>query len=149
MEDSTESNSNAVNVNKEDTDTGKDDDGFIDIEMVASSIRTNDGLLQIPRHLVDFQQTKTKAESDQATTTAESTSVPNCCAICIESYKVGDSVTFSTNPKCCHAFHTDCIVNYFVSSNQSRRTASTTTATINEKYACPVCRQDFLLYYKI
>ena len=141
MEDSTESNSNAVNVNKEDTDTGKDDDGFIDIEMVASSIRTNDGLLQIPRYLVDFhQQAKTKAESDQATTTAESTSVPNCCAICIESYKVGDSVTFSTNPKCCHAFHTDCIVNYFVSSNQSKN---------NEQYACPVCRQDFLLYCNI
>ena len=31
--------------------------------------------------------------------------VPNCCAVCLGSYDVGDKVVWSSNPRCSHAFH--------------------------------------------
>ena len=31
--------------------------------------------------------------------------VPNCCAVCLGSYHVGDEVVWSSNPRCAHAFH--------------------------------------------
>jgi hypothetical protein len=56
--------------------------------------------------------------------------VHNLCAICLESYSPGDSVVWSSNPKCCHVFHTDCMVHYLVHVR-------------NGGTSCPTCRQTF------
>jgi hypothetical protein len=56
--------------------------------------------------------------------------VHNLCAICLESYSPGDSVVWSSNPKCCHVFHTDCMVHYLVHVK-------------NGGTSCPTCRQTF------
>jgi hypothetical protein len=40
--------------------------------------------------------------------------VPNVCAICLEAYKPDETVVWSSNIDCSHAFHQDCILDYLV-----------------------------------
>mmetsp|Transcript_2011 Transcript_2011/g.4622 ORF Transcript_2011/g.4622 Transcript_2011/m.4622 type:complete len:318 (-) Transcript_2011:1337-2290(-) len=67
--------------------------------------------------------------------------VHNLCAICIESYKQGDNVIWSSNNDCIHCFHRECFV----------RAASTATVKLEKDdplcLPCPVCRQTFLNLY--
>jgi hypothetical protein len=56
--------------------------------------------------------------------------VPNVCAICLDTYKQGDSVVWSCNKSCSHAFHQECLVNYLVKVDGT---------------PCPMCRQNFLI----
>jgi hypothetical protein len=55
--------------------------------------------------------------------------VPNGCAICLTCYERDDTVVWSSNPACSHAFHRDCLVGWFV--RQQPETS------------CPCCRQEF------
>mmetsp|Transcript_14773 Transcript_14773/g.18608 ORF Transcript_14773/g.18608 Transcript_14773/m.18608 type:complete len:206 (-) Transcript_14773:89-706(-) len=56
--------------------------------------------------------------------------VPNCCAVCLCTYNIGDTVVWSSNyPKCRHAFHESCITEWFVK--------------IRKGTPCPCCRQEF------
>eukprot|EP00535_Pseudo-nitzschia_heimii_P001445 CAMPEP_0197185510 /NCGR_PEP_ID=MMETSP1423-20130617/12091_1 /TAXON_ID=476441 /ORGANISM="Pseudo-nitzschia heimii, Strain UNC1101" /LENGTH=279 /DNA_ID=CAMNT_0042636591 /DNA_START=13 /DNA_END=852 /DNA_ORIENTATION=+ len=54
---------------------------------------------------------------------------PNCCAVCLSDYRVGDVVTWSSNPKCIHVFHRDCVVDWLIK--------------IQPETPCPCCRQEF------
>jgi hypothetical protein len=56
--------------------------------------------------------------------------VPNNCSICLEAYKPGETVVWSGNPKCNHAFHQECITAYLVKVK-------------DRSTPCPMCRQDF------
>ncbi|MGK3745715.1 MAG: hypothetical protein ACI90V_012576, partial [Bacillariaceae sp.] len=55
--------------------------------------------------------------------------VPNCCAVCLSGYKVGDDVVWSSNPDCAHAFHRDCVVEWLIK--------------MQPETPCPCCRQEF------
>jgi len=55
--------------------------------------------------------------------------VPNCCAICLSPYDVGDAVVWSSNKACKHAFHAQCMVDYFTK--------------MQDGTPCPCCRQEF------
>ncbi len=55
--------------------------------------------------------------------------VPNCCAICLTGYHVGDVVIWSSNKDCAHAFHQDCVVGWLVK--------------MQPETPCPCCRQEF------
>mmetsp|Transcript_18120 Transcript_18120/g.39494 ORF Transcript_18120/g.39494 Transcript_18120/m.39494 type:complete len:265 (-) Transcript_18120:1651-2445(-) len=55
--------------------------------------------------------------------------VPNCCAICLSRYKVGDVVAWSSNPSCIHAFHRECVIDWLVK--------------MQPETPCPCCRQEF------
>lgn len=55
--------------------------------------------------------------------------VPNCCAICLCSYEVGDVVTWSSNPRCVHAFHRECVTDWLIK--------------MQPETPCPCCRQEF------
>lgn len=57
--------------------------------------------------------------------------VATTCAICLEQYQEGETVVWSGNPLCRHAFHQNCILDYLVYENQ-------------EAAPCPCCRQIFL-----
>lgn len=50
-----------------------------------------------------------------------------CCSICLEKYTVGDEISYSKNPKCDHAFHTECISLWCIKHS-----------------LCPLCRNDFV-----
>ena len=52
---------------------------------------------------------------------------PRTCPICCEDYRKGDDIAWSKNEKCCHAFHTDCIVPWLI-----------------ENVDCPLCRSDYI-----
>lgn len=54
--------------------------------------------------------------------------VPNCCAVCLCSYDVGDTIIWSSNDNCKHAFHEECIVPWL---------------TKNQLGECPCCRLEF------
>ncbi len=54
--------------------------------------------------------------------------IPNCCAVCLCSYDVGDTVVWSCNEVCQHAFHDECIVPWLVK---------------NQSGECPCCRSPF------
>lgn len=54
--------------------------------------------------------------------------IPNCCAICLCGYDVGDTITWSYNNKCTHAFHHECILDYLQTQKST---------------PCPCCRREF------
>jgi hypothetical protein len=76
----------------------------------------NNGTLQIKKH-----------EEESA---ARTVVVPITCAICLDSYQEGETVVWSSNPDCRHAFHQNCILDYLVTTEGSKR-------------PCPCCRQWF------
>ena len=55
--------------------------------------------------------------------------VPNCCAVCLSEYRVGDVVTWSSNRDCTHAFHRECVVGWLIK--------------MQPETPCPCCRQEF------
>ena len=130
-------------------DGDDNDDIGIDIQSGIrewiNSTRTNQGVLVLPIHV--SPRRKRHLEDDAAATSSVVVEVSNCCAICLESYKVGESVTWSTNHrKCQHAFHTDCIVRYLaeVMKNEQKKNPNDP----RWKLPCPICRQRFLHLHK-
>lgn len=55
--------------------------------------------------------------------------VPNCCAICLGDYEVGDTVVWSSNQECPHAYHQECICDWLVKMQPAT--------------PCPLCRNEF------
>ena len=59
----------------------------------------------------------------------ELNTVPDCCAICLGNYEVGEKVVWSSNEECPHAFHEDCMVDWLTK--------------MLDGTPCPCCRADF------
>ena len=55
--------------------------------------------------------------------------VPNCCAVCLGCYEQGESVVWSSNRECQHAFHEECVIEWFFKMQNGT--------------PCPCCRQEF------
>lgn len=72
------------------------------------------------------------------------------CAICHEEYKASEKICRSSNPKCKHVFHEECIVQWLVSSGwrMKERTNLTheflATNLLNYDLTCPCCRRSFV-----
>jgi hypothetical protein len=47
--------------------------------------------------------------------------VPNQCAICLEAYQPKNTVVWSRNQDCSHAFHQDCILDYCLVQVQRKK----------------------------
>jgi len=90
----------------------------IDLEEGASDV---DGTIVLTRNIRNGQ-------SNQLTAS-------RCCAICLDSYSVGDPVIWSMNEKCHHVYHQSCIANHFAHSKEKGEV----------QLLCPTCRQDFLV----
>jgi Ring finger domain len=56
--------------------------------------------------------------------------VPNSCAICLSPYEVGDTIVWSSNPMCEHAFHAECMIHWSVEEHGPPH--------------CPCCRKIFI-----
>ena len=56
--------------------------------------------------------------------------VPNCCAVCLGAYAVGDYVVWSPNRACQHAFHEACVTDWLVK--------------MQGDHPCPCCREAFI-----
>ena len=72
--------------------------------------------------------------------------VPSMCAICLSSYRKGESVSWSASPQCSHAYHTSCIVQY--AQTEDRRRMETLSDDTDKKLdvsvPCPLCRSPFV-----
>ncbi len=68
----------------------------------------------------------------------DSESVSNACAICLESYEPGESVVWSANHECPHAYHDNCITEYCLQESQK--------GVVD--LPCPCCRQSFVVLQK-
>ena len=55
--------------------------------------------------------------------------VSGTCIICLNSYNIGDTVAWSGNQKCPHAFHQNCIFSWLLNSKEME---------------CPCCRRIFV-----
>lgn len=87
--------------------------------------------------------------------------VPNMCAICLCPFEVEDKVSWSSNHRCQHIFHYDCILSWLTKTAQrhykrrQRQGEGERGVVINATHAsdgtttdfpvhCPTCRQDFV-----
>eukprot|EP00979_Chaetoceros_neogracilis_P011977 scaffold3063_cov216-Chaetoceros_neogracile.AAC.1 len=52
---------------------------------------------------------------------------PKTCAICLEIYKVNDTICWSANEACHHAYHLDCMMDWLMENDE-----------------CPLCRENYL-----
>ena len=83
-----------------------------------------------------------KEENKMSTTTTTTTKVvSNACAICLDTYQVGQGIAWSCNEQCQHCFHQICITDYLVYRDLKKDSGGEN----NSKAPCPCCRQDFLL----
>jgi hypothetical protein len=98
------------------------DDDVVDNEPSEDFSFSNNGFLQLPG-------TGNNNNHEDTRNTGEDKQVPNCCAICLSDYSVGDTIIWSSNPQCQHAFHDECILEWLI----KKRPAS----------SCPCCREEF------
>ena len=59
--------------------------------------------------------------------------VPAFCAVCLSSYKPGNTIVWSSNRECSHVFHEECIQQWLFKLPQ------------RDGPICPCCRRDFLV----
>lgn len=79
-------------------------------------------LLRLP---ADDGNEATGNSGDVSNNNSNGRTVPGVCAICLSRYEVGEQVAWSPNGRCSHAFHTDCIVQWYVLVSSSIRTLDT------------------------
>ena len=84
--------------------------------------------------------------------------VPNGCSVCLSPFAVGESITWSSNSECKHAFHHSCILDWFKASGRRqcrRRRLEQSEGMLNYandpllkitnfRMECPCCRQVFI-----
>lgn len=57
--------------------------------------------------------------------------VPGTCSICLSNYQVGAEVVWSSNARCDHCFHSECIERWLLRQREGP--------------LCPCCRRDFII----
>ena len=78
------------------------------------------------------------------------------CAVCMNSFEVGQKVVWSSNPECTHVFHHRCLHEWFVAVGTNAWKAEAScyhemeSTEIQEKICkfpklCPFCRRDYFL----
>jgi hypothetical protein len=80
---------------------------------------------------VDF--TNTKGSSSNFYSIRDKRVSPSTCMICLEAFQAGDTLLWSQNQDCSHAFHQECLIEYF----------SRFAGTGDPAAPCPCCRRDF------
>jgi hypothetical protein len=79
--------------------------------------------------LITLPKAGVAINSSLALTKNQLREVPGTCAICLSSYKQGETVVWSSYGQCRHVFHKQCIVTWIKKNFTS---------------SCPCCRRDFI-----
>lgn len=112
------------------------------ISSQSSLVGTENIVLQLPKDADD-----SNIRPDRVN--AHGRWVPSICAICLNSYKKGDLVSWSNSAACSHAYHTYCIVSYaetcsMKQQEQEHIAGSSTTSKLRITVPCPLCRNTFV-----
>jgi hypothetical protein len=92
----------------------------------------------------DIEMGEAAAASTKTSTSSsgwQARTIRGACAICLDHYKVGDVIVSSSNEQCRHAFHQDCVLDYFLHLHQGHEEEEEVAATLSAP--CPCCRQSF------
>jgi Ring finger domain len=73
-------------------------------------------------------------QTTTTTTTEEEKDNSNICGICLEDLVTGQQCVSSSNSRCRHVFHEECIVEWFINRRD---------------WFCPTCRQSFVCHQDI
>ena len=147
------------------------DDGSCCSGCSKHSLRSDDGiiaaqpgkeLLALPIHREksseEEKQQPKQGEEQDSNDGDDVVLVANGCVICLEPYQSGETVVWSKNQDCIHAFHQECLIEYFQAANKgnwrlgslfdNQSDVDNSHNDISTEFAdtiCPCCRQDFFL----
>mmetsp|Transcript_4960 Transcript_4960/g.10268 ORF Transcript_4960/g.10268 Transcript_4960/m.10268 type:complete len:242 (+) Transcript_4960:115-840(+) len=111
------------------------------IELIEQNIRDND--LSIRDILLQLRAPNKRIGWNLGAKNARH--VGGVCAICLESYKVGDEVSWSAQQECCpHAFHTSCLCAYAKRQQLEAQERHGENNPHGKQIPCPLCRRPFL-----
>ena len=115
---------------------------------------TDDQRVSIPLSgtSVVIQDTESKEESISGSRRL----VSNGCAICLCLFEEDDKITWSSNSKCTHVYHSDCILNWYLAvGRKAQKQRKRDNRNMSDEQAlslicdfpilCPCCRQDFCI----
>jgi hypothetical protein len=101
-------------------------------------------------HDIETEQVQEDIETGETTAASKTSSgradgwqqrtIQSGCAICLDPYEVGDDIVWSSNEQCRHAFHQECVLDYFLHLHQYDKEEDI-AATLSGP--CPCCRQSF------
>jgi len=70
--------------------------------------------------------------------------VPIFCSICLSEYELSQSICWSNNHQCTHAFHTECMIQWLVTLGRKQSLNKRFTRYPKDELQCPCCRQEFV-----
>ena len=83
---------------------------------------------------IEEDDDKNKAMVKVRSTRDARISSSGACSICLEAYQQHDTLIWSLNQDCSHAFHQDCLLEFFARNTGKQGKIAT---------PCPCCRRDF------
>ena len=114
-----EANSGGPNGCEDDADDDEDDESrIVEVPLPGLKILAGDPMADTPAATC---RTGTKRR------------VPAFCAVCLSSYRTGNTIVWSSNWECAHVFHEECIQQWLFKLPQ------------RDGPICPCCRRDFLV----
>ncbi len=129
--DNDNNNNNNNNSSSSNSSSSNNNNNNNDNSVISNMDSESESIVTIPKPGVLAETAETIRTKDNLR------QVTGTCAICLSSYKAGETVVWSSNTDCPHAFHTNCIVTWI----KKRYTSS-----------CPCCRRGFIdadLYSKV
>jgi hypothetical protein len=151
---------------QEDMETGEiavvvdDADHDLETEQVQEDIETGEAadVVDDADHDLETEQVQEDIETGETTAASKTSSgdgtrratgwqprtIQSGCAICLDPYEVGDDIVWSSNEQCRHAFHQDCVLDYFLHLQKHDKEEEEDIVAIALLSApCPCCRQSF------
>lgn len=70
--------------------------------------------------------------------------LPESCAICLDEFQDKEKVSWSSNPRCFHVFHQECIYDWLVMNQKENQRKPMKIKREKSLLSCPCCRQSFV-----
>ena len=125
-------NSTATTKSKEEDTTNSTPAGNMEVEDSTTSIPSSH--FNNTDHVFDDKDNDgvERQQQDNTNVIHSLRLVDTTCSICLERYKIGDTVCWSSNTVCCHVFHLHCIVHWLMTTSSSITSPNTTPRVLYE-----------------